>query len=344
MRSVKSKAPLRLGLAGGGTDVSPYSDLYGGAILNATISLFAHACIREIGDKKIIFKNTGEGAVSEYELSEKVPAEKGFELAAGAYNRVMKDFSPMPCGLEISWYLDVPHGSGLGTSSTLQVAILSGLCRFFHIPLGKYELAHLAYEIERIDLGMEGGKQDQYAATFGGINFMEFFGNDKVIVNPLGLSQDSLLELEESLLLIYTQRSRNSSDIIREQIENVKKHSAVSVEAMHRLKKQSIQMKEALLRGEYEKIGKILHEGWIYKKQMASNISNSQVEAFYETALQAGALGGKISGAGGGGYMFFFVPAGIKMQVAKSLTELGGIYQPFSFCNEGVMAWETYHT
>ncbi|MCX8081670.1 MAG: dehydrogenase, partial [Bacteroidia bacterium] len=220
-------------------------------------------------------------------------------------------------------------------------AILGALSKFFHIPLGKYDLAHLAYEIERIDLGMEGGKQDQYAATFGGFNFMEFFAHDKVIVNPLGLSKEFILELEENLLLFYTDTQRNSSDIIKEQISNVRNQNDESVQAMHALKLQARHMKEALLNEEAHRLGEILHEGWINKKKMAGKISNPLLEDIYQTAISSGALGGKISGAGGGGYMFFYVPSEKKPDVASALEAKGGRIQPFSFCPDGLMVWES---
>lgn len=341
MRIIKSKAPLRLGLAGGGTDVSPYSDIYGGAILNATIHLFAHAVIRETDEKKIVFKRGNDGLQEVFPLEKHLPFDPAFDLAIGTYNRLMKDFSPGPRGFELIYYMDVAHGSGLGTSSTLAVAILGAMARLFHIPLGKYDLAHLAYEIERLDLGMDGGKQDQYAATFGGFNFMEFYANDKVIVNPLGLSPEFVLELEENLLLFYTDTKRNSSEIIREQIANVQTGCDESIQAMHALKLQARQMKEALLNEEAHRLGSILHEGWMNKKKMAGNISNDFLDELYSLALEKGALGGKISGAGGGGYMFFYVPSENKMDVARTLTAKGGKMQPFSFCQNGLWVWES---
>lgn len=341
MKEVKSKAPLRLGLAGGGTDVSPYSDMYGGAILNATIHLYAHAVVCQTHSSDVVFKRANDGLVQKFALDRSLPIQKEFDLAIGAYNRLMKEFKPEPCPLELTYYLDVPHGSGLGTSSTLQVAILGALTRFFNIPMGMYDLAHLAYEIERIDLGMEGGKQDQYAAAFGGFNFMEFKANDKVIVNPLKISRERVCELEENILLFYTDTRRSSSGIIREQIQNVQNNQSESVEAMHHLKEQAMKMKEIILTGSLQKLGELLHQGWTFKKRMAGNITNEYLDELYNTALQTGATGGKISGAGGGGYMFFYVPSYKKMDVVRALSKMGGKFQPFSFCMDGLTVWES---
>ncbi len=200
-------------------------------------------------------------------------------------------------------------------------------------------MAHLAYEIERIDPGLAGGKQDQYAATFGGVNFMEFYADDRVIVNPLRVRREYLSELEHNLLLYYTGTSRLSSRIIEAQVKNVKKKQEKSLEAMHKLKEQAYLMKEALLKGQIDEIGKILHFGWTYKKQMAEGITNPVIDEIYESALKAGALGGKVSGAGGGGYMIFYCPGNTKYKVAEVLNSFGGQVQPFQFEKHGYETW-----
>jgi D-glycero-alpha-D-manno-heptose-7-phosphate kinase len=207
------------------------------------------------------------------------------------------------------------------------------------LPLGKYDIAHLAYEIERVDLAMSGGKQDQYAATFGGINYLEFFGNDKVIVNPLQLKPEVYYELEYNLLLYFTDTQRRSADIIKEQVKNVNEKNAKSVDAMHNLKEQANQMKECLLREELNEIGAIMNFGWTNKKQMATSISNTLIDEVYQKALHAGATGGKISGAGGGGFMFFYCPGVTKVKVARAIESLGGRVQPFKFTQQGLVTW-----
>jgi D-glycero-alpha-D-manno-heptose-7-phosphate kinase len=217
----RSKAPLRIGLAGGGTDVSPYSDLFGGAILNATISLYANATIEPNDEKKIVLEAMDRNQRQEFDLTTELPLNGKLDLLKGVYNRIQKDYGLKEQGFRLSTYLDAPAGSGLGTSSTLVVAIIGAFTEMLRLPLGEYDMAHYAYDIERNDLKLAGGKQDQYAATFGGVNFMEFYADDKVIVNPLKVKQQYLFELENNLVLYYTATSRESSELITRQSKNV---------------------------------------------------------------------------------------------------------------------------
>ncbi|MDK2922259.1 MAG: D-glycero-alpha-D-manno-heptose-7-phosphate kinase [Desulfonauticus sp.] len=262
------------------------------------------------------------------------------DLLKGVYDRIVKDFVKRPLSFELSIYVDAPPGSGLGSSSTLVVAIIGAFAEWLKLPLGEYDIAHLAYEIERKDLEMAGGKQDQYAATFGGFNFMEFYDNDKVIVNPLRIKQEIINELQFSILLYYTGTSRLSSKIIEAQVKNVKIKKEKSVEAMHKLKEQAILMKESLLKGKLNEIGEILDFGWQYKKQMAEGITNPVIEEIYETARKAGSLGGKISGAGGGGFMILYCPENTRYKVIEALQKFGGEFRRYQFTKYGVEAWK----
>src|SRR5687767_2529236 len=293
----RSKAPLRIGLAGGGTDVSPYSDLFGGAILNATLSLYANATIEPIPGNSIILDAIDRGEVRSFEWEKELPIDGSLDLLKGVYNRIQKDHGIKKQGLRLTTYVDAPAGSGLGTSSTLVVAVIGAFAEMLRLPMGEYDMAHYAFEIERKDLDLAGGKQDQYAATFGGVNFMEFYAGDKVIVNPLRVKQQHLFELENNLLLYYTATSRESAAIIDKQSKNAAENNEQSINAMHLLKRQAIQMKEALLRGKLNDIGNILDFGFQQKKLMAEGISNPLMEDIYITAKRAGATGGKISGA-----------------------------------------------
>lgn len=342
----RSKAPLRIGLAGGGTDVSPYSDLYGGAILNATLSLYAHATIEPLQQdgRGIIFTSIDQAVE---ECVDPMSAEPGKELQPngklillkGVYNRIQKDYGVTLKNFQLSTFVDAPAGSGLGTSSTLVVAIIGVFAEMLRLPLGEYDIAHYAYEIERKDLGLAGGKQDQYAATFGGVNYMEFYDEDKVIVNPLRIKQQYLFELENNLLLYYTSKSRESARIIEQQARNVTDQKETSIEAMHQLKQQAQMMKEALLKGRLNEIGEILDFGFQQKRKMASGISNELMDEIYEAAKAAGATGGKISGAGGGGFMIFYCPANTKYNVAKSLERFGGVHRNYQFVEHGLTTW-----
>lgn len=337
----RAKAPLRLGLAGGGTDVSPYSDLYGGSILNATINHYAYANLIPRNDGKIIFRTYDRNEVLEVDATEHLEIDGNFDLFKGVYNRIVKDFTHEPMGFELSTHVDAPAGSGLGTSSTLVVAVVGAFVEWLNLPLGEYDIAHLAFEVERIDLAMAGGKQDQYAATFGGVNFMEFYEKDRVIVNPLRINEDYLHELENNIVLYYTGDSRKSSQIIEMQRKNVIDKKADSIESMHKLKEQALMMKEALLRGRLDDIGKVLHFGWTHKKNIASGISNPLMENIYDSAIAAGSIGGKISGAGGGGYMFFYCPGNTRHSVIRKLKEFGGEIKYFSFVTHGLATWKS---
>jgi D-glycero-alpha-D-manno-heptose-7-phosphate kinase len=335
----RSKAPLRLGLAGGGTDVSPYSDIYGGAVLNATISLFAHAAIEPIKENKIIIHALDQNHEQSFGLSAALPIDGKLDLLKAVYNRIREAHNMPAHGFRLTTTVDAPLGSGLGTSSTLVVAILGAFKEMLQLSFTSYEAAQYAYQIERNYLGLAGGKQDQYAAAFGGVNFMEFYANDKVIVNPLPIQKEYLQELESNLLLYFTNTSRESAAIIREQVSNVNNKNEKSIAAMHQLKEQAKMMKAALLNGRLDEIGEILDYGFKQKKLMAHNISNDSIEAIYDAAKKAGASGGKISGAGGGGFMVFYCPGNSRAAVSKTLNGFGGIIKDYSFVDHGLTTW-----
>ena len=335
----RSKAPLRIGLAGGGTDVSPYCDLYGGAILNATISLFAYATIEPLDEPVVMIDAVDRNESCRLPLQDVLPIDGNLDLAKGAYNHIVGKYGKVPGGFRLTTLVDAPAGSGLGSSSTLMVAIIGVFAEWLRLPLGEYDVAQMAYAVERVELAMAGGKQDQYAATFGGVNFMEFFKDDKVIVNPLRIRPEYLNELENNLVLYFTATSRLSSTIIEAQSQNVKDKNQQSIDAMQNLKEQSVMMKEALLKGNIHDIGRILDFGFRFKKQMASGISNSAIDSIYDAALAAGATGGKISGAGGGGFMMFYCPGNTRHAVRKTLTQFGGSFNPFQFTERGLFSW-----
>ena len=339
---IRSKAPLRLGLAGGGSDVSPYSDLYGGLVLNATINLSAYCTIETLEGETVV--------VDAYDADTHVtcpfgPVLEGApDLIRGVYARIVKDFGLVPGAFPITTYNDAPAGSGLGTSSTMVVCILKCFAEWMNLPLGDYEIARLAYEIERKDLALAGGKQDQYAAAFGGFNYMEFLPDDIVIVNPLKIKGWIVDELESSMVLYYTGRSRSSAAIISEQQKNTSSGNATAIEAMHRIKQSSKDMKFALLKGDMAEFGRILGQAWEDKKKMAGAITNPVIQEAFDTALGAGAVAGKVSGAGGGGFMMLMVPPARKMAVVQALSRLPGQVMPFQFTERGAHAWRVYET
>lgn len=339
---IRSKAPLRLGLAGGGSDVSPYSDIYGGLVLNATINLYAYCTIEETDNGKIFINSIDSGCQEEHVSSSFLEVDGRAVLIKGVYNRIVKDFKLSPLSFRITTYNDAPAGSGLGTSSTMVVCILKAFVEWLSLPLGDYEIARLAYEIERKDLGLSGGKQDQYAAAFGGFNYMEFLQNDIVIVNPLKIKRWIIDELEASMLLYFTGASRESAKIIDEQKANTSKGENDAVAAMHKIKQSAVDMKLAVLRGDVGSFADILREGWENKKRMAHHITNPMIQEAMDVAMVAGAKAGKVSGAGGGGFIMFVVEPTCKKEVERSLKQLGGIVMPFQFTDGGAHGWKIY--
>lgn len=340
--AVRARAPLRLGFAGGGTDVSPYCDQYGGCVLNATISKYAYATIATGEEPCVMFVAADQGKVWEGAAQPYLEPDRVLDLHKGVYNRIVEQFNDgRPLALTLTTFADAPPGSGLGTSSTLVVAMLKAFVELLNIPLGEYEIAHLAYEIERLDMGMAGGKQDQYAAVFGGFNFMEFYDTDRVIVNPLRVKNWIISELEASTLLFYTGVSRESANIIDEQRSNVQRKECAALEAMHEVKRDAIIMKEALLKGNMNLFARSVNRSWQAKKRTADGISNRLIEQVAEVAMEAGAKAAKVSGAGGGGFMMFLVDPVRRMDVMRALSGLGGEVSNCHFTKYGTQGWRT---
>jgi D-glycero-alpha-D-manno-heptose-7-phosphate kinase len=338
-KEVRARAPLRLGLAGGGTDVSPFSNEYGGFVLNMTIAKYAHVTITSRSDGLVELLAADRELSWNGPASEALPSVKGLELLTGVYNRILRDFNrDQPLSISIATHSEAPPGSGLGSSSTMVVALVQAFCEYLSLPLGDYDVAHLAYEIERVDLGLAGGKQDQYAAAFGGLNFMEFYG-DRVIVNPLRIKQQHRAELESSLVLFFTGVSRESANIINEQVQNVKKGNEKSLQAMHNLKAEAVHMKEAILKGDFEGLALAMRKSWEAKKKMANLISNETINEIYDAAMKAGARAGKVSGAGGGGFMMFIVDPIKRPQVMKCLADFSGAASTCTLVEQGAYSW-----
>lgn len=338
---IRAKAPLRLGLAGGGTDVSPFSDLYGGSVLNATIDMHAYCTIEVTDNNKVVFYAADRDEYEEFEAEGPLDISNGLILHKAVYNRVIKEYNgDNPLSLKMTTYSDAVAGSGLGSSSTLVVAMLRAYTEWLNIPLVEYDLAHLAFHIERVDAGLSGGKQDQYAAAFGGVNFMEFMDNERVIVNPLRIKSWILNELENSFVLYYTGSSRESANIIEEQIKNTTQRKERSIEAMLELKADSIVMKESILKGDFITFSKYLAKSWEAKKKMASSITNPAIDAIYDLAMEAGAYGGKVSGAGGGGFMMLMVNPVHRIRLIEKLSQQSGKVINFHFTKYGAQAWK----
>lgn len=332
----RAKAPLRLGLAGGGTDVPPFSTTYGGYILNATIDKYVYVTLIVNNTGKIsITSQDFEQSVS-YDIKKKLPYDGNLDLIKAVINR-FKQLYPTKeingCNLYVR--SDAPPGTGLGTSSTVVVAVLGAFLEAFEISMGRYEIAQLAWEIERVDMGYQGGKQDQYCSVFGGINFMEFHKDNNVVVNTLHINKDVKNELQHNLLLCYTGIRHISHDVIKEQIELTSKR----LYNLEYLKSIAIRMKDALLTEKLSDFGELLSDDWFHKKELSPKVSNKELDDLAEIAMSAGAEGLKITGAGGGGVFIVYCNWRQKPKIAKAMKDNGCQIIDFAFTRTGLETW-----
>ena len=333
---VRCKAPLRISFSGGGTDVDPYRTERGGCVLNATIDKYAYVSCRPRKDSIIEVQSLDFDIVAKYDAKSDFIMDGEMDLAKAVIAKLRGRQKSK--GFDLFMQSDAPPGSGLGSSSTMVVALVSLFKDYYHRPMTDYDIAELAYRIERVELGHKGGMQDQYAATFGGFNFIEFHP-DKVIVNPLRLDPGILNELHYSLLMCYTGQTRVGAGIIEAQVKNYQDNKLDSVAAMDAQKTYCIEMKNALLQGRLNNFGALLDEAWQAKKLMASKITNPKIDELYAAAREEGALGGKLLGAGGGGYLLVFAPFTRKHLVARAMEALGGQLVDFNFDRRGAVTW-----
>lgn len=331
---IRSRAPLRISFAGGGTDIEPYLSEKGGVVLSTTINRYSFGTLLPRTDQEIQVESLDVEKFARFIASQRLPFDGQLDLVKA----VLRKFEGWKQGFSLFLHSDAPPGSGLGSSSTMVVALLGLFRQWLNLPWNNYDLANLAYEIERVDLGIRGGKQDQFAAVFGGFNFIEFY-HDGTIVNSLKISPIILNELEYHLLLCYTGKTRLSANIIATQVDGYLKKKASSLNALDQLKEITIEMKNALLQGRLNQFGELLHHAWVEKKQLAGAISNEKIDNLYHLARNKGVLGGKILGAGGGGYLLLYCPYNKKHVIANELEKVGAQITPFSFDNQGLTTW-----
>jgi D-glycero-alpha-D-manno-heptose-7-phosphate kinase len=337
---IRARVPLRLGLAGGGTDLSPYCDQFGGAVLNLTIDRYAYAIIEPSSDAMVHFIAPDMNVTEMWIPDLAAMQSSSLPLHVGVMTRMTKQFGNgiVPV-IRVTSFVDAPAGSGLGASSALVVALVEAFRALFAAPLGPYDVAHLAFEIERIELALAGGRQDQYSATFGGVNFIEFHADDRVIVNPLRVPQAVLNELEFSLIACFSGATRQSDAIIAEQQRRMVAVADPAIDGLHELKHNAIEMKRALLLGQIRRMAELLNHSWEAKKRTAEGISTDRIEQLYQRAFVEGAIGGKVSGAGGGGFLMFIVPPARRIAVVRGLNELGGSASGVHFTQSGAESW-----
>lgn len=350
---IRSRAPLRLGFAGGGTDLETYSNINGGAVLNATVSMYAYCSIIPTDNGKIcIYSYDNKNNLEIDSVPYIAPDGDKLILHRGVYNRIVKDFNGgNPLSFIMSTSNDAPVGSGLGTSSTMIVAILEAFNRWLKLGLNDYQKARLAYDIERKDLKLAGGKQDQYSAVFGGFNFMEFKPDGNVLVNNLRLEKNCVNELECSMVLYYGGQSRKSADvqfeltknIINRQIENTAQKKDTTISALDALKQNAYDMKHYLLTGNLAAFVQAIRVGWENKKKTSSIVSNTELENTINFAMANGAEAVKVSGAGGGGFLLLLCNPINRQKLTDALKTLDGSVYSVKFSDVGAESWITHY-
>lgn len=330
---IRCKAPLRISFAGGGTDVSPYCDERGGAVLNSTIDQFAYCTISPRSDEQVTIRSLDYETIQKWKTGNTLTYDGNLDLIKAVVNHFN-----VKQGFDMFLHCGAPPGSCLGSSSAVIVSIIGAMADWLNVSLSQYEIAELAYILEREELKLPGGKQDQYAAVFGGFNFMEF-DRDRTLVTPLRIKSDILNELNYVMLLANTGKTRDSGNIIKAQTQGYVEGNSKTSEALDNAKRLAEEMKNALLKGEIRYMGELLNEAWTYKKNYTNNISNDYLDKIYNTAMSTGAVGGKISGAGGGGFMFFICEYDKKRDVARELTSLGANIVGYNFEKNGFQTW-----
>lgn len=315
-----SRTPFRISFAGGGSDLKEYYQNYGGAVLSVTIDKYVYLSMHPyFNENKIFLKYSGNELV-----------DKAEDIKHRIIRQVFTNLKIS--GVDMNSSADIPAGTGLGSSS----AFTSGLLNLSYAYLGQFVskemIAKLACEIEIDQLGEPIGKQDQYACAVGGLNFIEFRENEQVVVSKVKLNVDKQERLEKNLLMFYLGTTRSASSILSEQRSNIisssEKHNN-----LHKMVKLAYDLQSELLSGRIDSLGEILHTGWMYKKELASQISNPQIDHYYEKALKAGATGGKLLGAGGGGFLLFYVPEENQQSVREEMSGLAEL--PFRFDSSG---------
>jgi len=332
---IKSRAPVRISFAGGGTDISPYCDENGGVVINATINKYVYATLSWRDDDMV--------GLHSYDFNEQIISkieDLKYDGNLDLIKAVVKHFNIS--GIDIYLRSEVPVRSGLGGSATAFIAVI-GL--YNHLlkenGLTDYEIAELAFKLEREELKNSGGRQDQYASVFGGINLMEFYTNDFVKITPMKISEYTLLEMERNIIIANIGERQSSGDIIEDQTNNYKTGVKKTISALDKNKELAHDIKRALLKGDLNYFGVLVDKAWEEKKNFSKYITNDRIDKLFKTAKENGALGGKITGAGGGGHVIFYCKPKSEHSVARALEQHGAKILPFSFDFGGLKTWET---
>jgi D-glycero-alpha-D-manno-heptose-7-phosphate kinase len=325
------RSPVRISFGGGGTDLPSYYERFGGAVLSAAINKYFYTVLQKRNDGKIqIISADLRTTETWHNIARMEVCGNALEIPLA----VLKEF-----GREVSVNLflasEIPPGTGLGSSASVCVNLTKLLATYNYLSLSKYELAERAFHIARKVLGRPVGKQDEYASAFGGLNFISFFRDGMTQVDPLNLVPELVRELQSSLMLFFTGESHHSWTILKEQDESTRKTDGGVAGYLHEIRKLAEPMKAALLAGELNKFGLLLNEGWEIKKRLSSKISTPRIDEMYEVALRNGAVGGKIAGAGGGGFLLLFCRPACQQNVRKALATMGVQEMGFEFDFQG---------
>ncbi|MCX7771182.1 MAG: GHMP kinase [Proteobacteria bacterium] len=303
------KTPFRISFCGGGSDIKEYYSLYGGAVVSTTINKYVYLSMHPYFYKS--------GYLLKYMRHEE--AESVDQIRHRIIREVFKDYGIK--GVDFNSSADIPSGTGLGSSSSFTVGLIN-LCNIYTGKyMSKYEIAEYACRIEIERLKEPIGKQDQYAASFGGLNFITFNQDDTVNIEKIFLNRENLEQLQKNLAMFFTGETRSASKILTDQKNNLSNNSK-KLSFLHKMVSLTYDLKNEFMRGNIDALGEILHTGWMYKKELADGISNEKIDYYYNLALKNGAIGGKLLGAGGGGFLLFYVKEEDREQLIRALSDL----------------------
>jgi D-glycero-alpha-D-manno-heptose-7-phosphate kinase len=321
------RSPVRISFAGGGTDLPAYFEKFDGAVLSTTINKYFYTVLQPRRDGKIQIISSDLRVVETWpDISEMTMSGTDLEIPLAVLKYLRTNVS-----VNLFLASEIPPGTGLGSSASVCVNVLKMMTTYLQLPMSKHELAARAYHIAHNVLGKSVGKQDEYASAFGGLNLITFRSNGSVQVDPINVDPGVLRELENNLMLFFTGTAHHSWTILQEQEKSTRNEKGVAIDSLHAIRAMTERMRRVIISGDLDDFGTLLHEGWEFKKKVASGISNARIDEVYHLARQNGAIGGKITGAGGGGFLLLYCPQTHQAKVRHALTNWGAREMEFSF-------------
>jgi len=313
------RSPVRISFGGGGTDLPAYYEEFGGAVLSSSINKYFYTILKKRSDGKI------QVISSDLRVTETWQDISRMQIKHSELEIPLAAIKELGCDISVDLFLasEIVAGTGLGSSASVCVGVLKTLATYMDLPLSKYELAEKAHHIARNILGKPVGKQDEYAAAYGGLNFINFNQDGSALVEPVSMRSDLLREFQGNLMLFFTGIAHNSWKLLEEQEQSTRKGTGQAIDSLHEIRALADRMRDVLLKGDFLSFGAMMHEGWQAKKKISSQISTSIIDNAYDAAMQNGALGGKVTGAGGGGFLLIFCEEDRQNDVRRALGELG---------------------